>query len=68
MTRFTPPILARVLAKSHTPQELCEAAEASDSATEGLYLDALAIHAHASSWGALIEQSINRWEDDSGLV
>lgn len=64
----TPIALVICLARTLTPRELCDEADKRDDIDGAKYLDALALHAKRSSWGDLIEQSINGWEVDVGLV
>lgn len=63
---FTPMSLVVVLARNFTPQELCVEADKCDPVDAGKYLDALAVHASRTSWGDLVERSINRWEEVDG--
>lgn len=62
MMAHTPIALVVVLASRFTPHELCVMAHQCDPTDAGKYLDALALHAKRTSWGDLVEQSINRWK------
>lgn len=71
MGAFTPDRLVHGAARVWTPEELCGmwdfAVSRGDPAS--LYLDALAVHARRTSWGDLIEQSMNGWKEvDVGVV
>ncbi len=65
MGAFTPDRLVQGAARVWSAEELCGmydvAVSRGDPAT--LYLDALILHARRTSWGDLIEQSLNRWKE-----
>jgi len=62
--------LVVIAAREFTPHELCFYANtARDSGQfhiEACFLDALALHAQACSWGDLIAESMLRKEEDVG--